>query len=40
MSLDLTLCKNEYPNLFKGIGELIDKQINLHIDGNFKPTTQ
>ncbi|KAK9745976.1 hypothetical protein QE152_g6456 [Popillia japonica] len=32
--------QNNYPRLFKGVGNLTDYEINLHVDEQVKPITQ
>jgi len=35
-----TVCENEYPNVFNGIGKLRDYQVRLHINPEVKPVAQ
>ncbi|KAK9681295.1 hypothetical protein QE152_g38427 [Popillia japonica] len=32
--------QNNYPRLFKGVGNLTDYEVNLHVDEQVKPITQ
>ncbi|KAK9728132.1 hypothetical protein QE152_g18133 [Popillia japonica] len=38
--IDMKYVQNNYPRLFKGVGNLTDHEVNLHVDEQVKPITQ